>query len=152
MRLNKFFLLTLLFFTILGIQSFSNCNPTPPPDPGLFDIQVATVDTSNQPLPHILIGLFANSDLRGNRAPYSLFSGCLIDTFYTDDNGFKKISYVSDKYNYIGVGVIPDHHSSPSAAVENHSLNITFTVQPVLPLISVNIKKSYYDSVIVQTL
>ncbi len=149
MRLNKFFLLAFLFFTILGIQSFSNCNPTPPPDPGLFEIQITTVDTSNQPLPHTLVGLFG-SEIKETRFGPDLF-GCLIDTFYTDADGYKKISYVSEKYNANWVAVLPVNHSSPTTGISNHRLDTTFTVQPVLPLLSVNIKQSYYDSVIVQT-
>jgi len=151
MRFNHFFFLALLFFTILGIQSFSNCNPTPPPDPGLIDIQIATVDTANQPLPHTLVGLFAASELRDSRFAPSFF-GCLIDTFYTDEAGYKKTSYVSEKYNYYWVAVLPNNHSAPYAKVIHHTLDTAFTVRPILPLLSVNIKKSYYDSVVVQTL
>lgn len=148
MRFNKLFLLAFLFIVILGIQSFSNCNPTPPPEPGLIEVQVTTVDTNNQPLPYTLIGLFANSELRDSRF---LEYGCLIDTFYTDASGYKKINYVSGKYNYYSVIVLPDHHSTATAHVSNHQLDTTFVIKPALPLLSININTAGFDSVIVQT-
>ena len=149
MRSNKLFLLAFLFIGILGIQSFSNCNPTPPPNPGLIEVQVTTVDTNNQPLPYTLIGLFADSELLDYKFPQY---GCLIDTFYTDASGYKKINYVSRKYSYYSVAVMPDHHSTASASVSKHQLDTTFVIKPALPLLSININTAGLDSVIVQTI
>ena len=149
MHFKNLILAVFLILTLFGSQSMSNCNPEPAPEPGLMNIQVSTIDTNNVPLPNTLVGLFAASDQ--NDIPFRTFTGCLIDTFYTDNSGYKEIGYHSGHYNYYWIAVLPDDHLGAIIEVRDHKIDTSLVVYPTQPLLAVNVNIANFDSVIVQS-
>ncbi len=150
MHFKNFALITFLLLTLLGSQSFSNCNPAPPPDPGLNRIHLSVKDNDGQDVQYALIGLLGYSELNDSR--YRPFDGCLIDTFYTDIQGNRDIDYLSDKYNYFWLVVLPDNGLSSSKtsidSKDNQQINITaHSTQSAQYLLRVHVKKQNFDSI-----
>ena len=147
MHFKNLTLIAFLLLTLLGSQSMSNCNPSPPPEPGLTTINLSVQQEDGSGTQYALVGLFGASDFSDTYyGPPG--SGCLIDTFYTDILGERNISYLSDKYNYFWLAVLPDNRMTSDTPINskgNHQLSIT--TKPAQYLIHVNVKKQNFDSV-----
>jgi len=146
MHYKNLVLITFLLLTLLGSQSMSNCNPTPPPEPGLTVIDLSVLQEDGTGTQYALIGLFGASNFIDNR--FTPHGGCLIDTFYTDILGERSINYLSNNYNYFWLAVLPDNKMVAMTSISpkgNHQLS--FTTKPAQYLIDVHVKKQSFDSV-----
>lgn len=150
MHFNNFFLILFLSLALFGSQSMSNCNPTAPQEPGLTNIQVEVNDINNNPVPNVKIGVF------GFQEEYNAITGnvlgCLLDTFYTNSNGKREINYLTNKYNYLSVGILPDNCAASFTSVLPHQNNISLTYIPSAPLLDIHVSNlAFYDSIRIGT-
>jgi len=147
MRFKNIALIVFLSLALFGSQSMSHCKHVPAPEPGLRKIRLFVHDDDGTPVAFAKIGLFGSSDFNDDPLLFQGNYGCLIDTFYTDANGQRNISYVTSKYNYLLLAVLPDNCSGSSTNIQKHDVDIDLTSNPAQPLLMIHTKIQSADSI-----